>query len=283
MFPLRYIPPDNYEIDLHFYSTFSKRYTGKVIHQSSDYILMKDIEYGEVFIHNGKYVSARSDEHIINETMVHGLLSCLSKPKRVLIIGDLDGGVLCEVLKWPSLELVVQANQHKSFQDDYLKIGPEWIRKIYNDPRVKYINKYGLYFLEDLNNTKSGLKFDAIILGANEAEDIMGLRLFYSALDHLAEGGGIALYGQKSSDKYDFYTTTHLQRKMLDDTCKLKSDYTYFETKRFIPSCDLDVNTFYFVPKIWEDILHVAPRISSCRHFTKDQFKDSLKNSNDTF
>jgi spermidine synthase len=209
--------------------------------------------------------------------MVHGLLSCLSKPKSVLIIGGLDGGALREVLKWSSVDLVVQANHHKIFNDDYLKIGPEWVRKIYNDPRVKYVNKYGLYFLEELDEAKNTVKFDAIIIGANEAEDIMGLRLFYSALNRLAEGGGIALYAQKISDKYGMVDNTYfLQKRMMDDMCKTYQNYTYFKTNRILPSCDLNVNTLYFVPKPWDEALYAAPRISSCRHFTKDQFKDSL-------
>ena len=45
-----------------------------------------------------------SDEFIYHEMMAHVPLMALDKPKRVLVVGGGDGGVMREVLKHPTVE-----------------------------------------------------------------------------------------------------------------------------------------------------------------------------------
>jgi len=67
-------------------------------------VIFENPTWGTVLMLDGVCQLTTSDEFVYHEMMAHVPLMALNKPKRVLVIGGGDGGVLREVLKHPSVE-----------------------------------------------------------------------------------------------------------------------------------------------------------------------------------
>jgi spermidine synthase len=67
-------------------------------------VIFKNRTWGTVLMLDGVCQLTTSDELIYHEMMAHVPLMALDKPRRVLVVGGGDGGVLREVLKHPTIE-----------------------------------------------------------------------------------------------------------------------------------------------------------------------------------
>ena len=67
-------------------------------------VIFENATWGTVLMLDGVCQLTTSDEFVYHEMMAHVPLMALDKPKRVLVVGGGDGGVLREVLKHPSVE-----------------------------------------------------------------------------------------------------------------------------------------------------------------------------------
>ncbi len=65
-------------------------------------VIFKNKTWGTVLMLDGVCQLTTSDEFIYHEMMAHVPLMALDKPKRVLVVGGGDGGVMREVLKHPT-------------------------------------------------------------------------------------------------------------------------------------------------------------------------------------
>ena len=72
-------------------------------------VIFKNATWGTVLMLDGVCQLTTKDEFIYHEMMAHVPLMVLDKPKRVLVIGGGDGGILREVLKYRSLKSVMFA------------------------------------------------------------------------------------------------------------------------------------------------------------------------------
>lgn len=93
------------------YSNFSLNLEiTEVLHQcQTNYqkmIIFKNPKFGRVLALDGIIQTTEKDEYIYHEMFVHQPLLSLSSPRNVLIIGGGDGGILREVMKYPSIETV---------------------------------------------------------------------------------------------------------------------------------------------------------------------------------
>ena len=66
-------------------------------------VIFENETWGTVLMLDGVCQLTTSDEFVYHEMMAHVPLMALAAPKRVLVIGGGDGGVLREVLKHPSV------------------------------------------------------------------------------------------------------------------------------------------------------------------------------------
>ena len=66
-------------------------------------VIFENETWGTVLMLDGVCQLTTSDEYVYHEMMAHVPLMALERPKRVLIIGGGDGGVLREVLKHASV------------------------------------------------------------------------------------------------------------------------------------------------------------------------------------
>jgi spermidine synthase len=139
----------------------------KVLHEvkteHQNLVIFDNETWGRVLMLDGVCQLTTSDEFVYHEMMAHVPLMALSKPRRVLVIGGGDGGVLREVLKHPSLEKATLCEIDRSVVDLSLKFYPEIAGGALDDPRTDLVIADGLKYVAE---TKE--RFDAIIVDSSE-------------------------------------------------------------------------------------------------------------------
>ncbi len=139
----------------------------KVLHEvkteHQHLVIFTNATWGTVLMLDGVCQLTTSDEFVYHEMMAHVPLMALERPRRVLVVGGGDGGVLREVLKHPSVERATLCEIDRSVIDLSLKYYPEIAAGSLTDPRSDVVIADGLKYVAD---TKE--KFDAIIVDSSE-------------------------------------------------------------------------------------------------------------------
>jgi len=136
-------------------------------------LIFENPVYGRIFCLDGIVQLTEVDEFIYSEMMAHPVLFSHPKPKRILIIGGGDGGVLREVLKHPvkKVDLVEIDKKIIAVSKKYLKFCSQ---RAFFDKRVKIYNLPGEDFVE-----KSPKDFyDVIIVDCTNFSEEISLPLF---------------------------------------------------------------------------------------------------------
>ena len=93
----------------------------KVLHEvkteHQHLVIFENATWGRVLMLDGVCQLTTSDEFVYHEMMAHVPLMALSKPKRVLVVGGGDGGVMREVLKHPMVEKATLCEIDRSVVD----------------------------------------------------------------------------------------------------------------------------------------------------------------------
>lgn len=121
---------------------------------------------GRVMMLDGIVQTTEKDEFIYHEMMVHVPLFAHPKPRRVLIIGGGDGGILREVLKHPGVEQVTQVEIDQSVIDLCRQYFPNHSQGAFDDPRANIVIADGREFVAQCQD-----RFDVII---SDSTDPMG-------------------------------------------------------------------------------------------------------------
>ena len=139
----------------------------KVLHEvkteHQHLVIFENATWGRVLMLDGVCQLTTSDEFVYHEMMAHVPLMALSKPKRVLVVGGGDGGVMREVLKHPTIEKATLCEIDRSVVDLSLEHYPEIAGGALDDPRCDLVIADGLKYVA---GTKE--KFDAIIVDSSE-------------------------------------------------------------------------------------------------------------------
>ncbi len=139
----------------------------KVLHEvkteHQHLVIFENETWGRVLMLDGVCQLTTSDEFVYHEMMAHVPLMALSKPRRVLVVGGGDGGVMREVLKHPSIETATLCEIDRSVVDLSLEHYPEIAGGCFDDPRCDLVIADGLKYVAE--TTK---KFDAIIVDSSE-------------------------------------------------------------------------------------------------------------------
>lgn len=139
----------------------------KVLHEvkteHQHLVIFENATWGRVLMLDGVCQLTTSDEFVYHEMMAHVPLMALSKPKRVLIIGGGDGGVLREALKHPTIEKVTLVEIDRSVVDLSLEHYPQIANGAFDDPRAELIIGDGLKYVAEVRE-----KFDVIISDSSE-------------------------------------------------------------------------------------------------------------------
>ena len=139
----------------------------KVLHEvktkHQDLVIFTNKTWGTVLMLDGVCQLSTSDEFIYHEMMAHVPLMAVARPKRVLVVGGGDGGVLREVLKHPSVTKATLCEIDRTVIDTALKFYPEIPGKVFDDPRADVVIADGLKFVAETNE-----RYDAIIVDSSE-------------------------------------------------------------------------------------------------------------------
>ncbi len=146
-------------------------------------------EYGKMLLLDGIVQTTERDEFIYHEMMVHVPALSHPDPRRVLIIGGGDGGILREALRHPSIErctLVEIDPQVIDLCGEYL---PGISNGAFKDDRTELVIADGAAYLKE---TKE--KFDLVIVDSPDPigpARILFSEKFYSDIHRAMNPGGI--------------------------------------------------------------------------------------------
>jgi spermidine synthase len=127
------------------------------------------------------------EEHFYHELLVHPALQAHPKPRQVLIIGGGDGGALREVVKYPSLEKVVECELDSKVVAVAKKYLPRLVSG-YRDPRATVLFEDGIKYLRETDEL-----FDMIVLDLTDpigpAKPLFEKPFYKLCGEHLTAGG----------------------------------------------------------------------------------------------
>lgn len=136
---------------------------------------------------------AESDEFAYQEMLTHLALNSHPNPRRVLVVGGGDGGVLREIVKHECVEEAILVEIDNMVLDVAAKYLPD-MSSAFNHPKVTINVGDGFKYLEDIGKeTNNSKKFDVIITDSSDPEGPAALlfqKSFYELLyNSLAEDG----------------------------------------------------------------------------------------------
>ncbi|XP_047322492.1 spermidine synthase 1-like [Impatiens glandulifera] len=153
-----------------------------------DVMVFQSSTYGKVLILDGVIQLTERDECAYQEMITHLPLCSISNPKKVLVIGGGDGGVLREVARHSSVEQIDICEIDKMVVD----VSKEYFPAVavgYNDPRVNLHIGDGVAFLKA---TPKGT-YDAVIVDSSDpigpAQELFEKPFFQSISNALRPGG----------------------------------------------------------------------------------------------
>lgn len=206
--PLEYPPPKDYShllIDGWFHErnelwpgqAFSLQVTKVLYHRRSnfqDILVFESERYGTVLVLDGVIQATERDEHSYSEMMAHIPLYSHPNPKKVLVIGGGDGGVLREVARHPSVTDIVICE----LDGDVISVSKQYLPFMavgFDDPRVQVHIMDGAKFMSENKAT-----FDVIITDSSDPvgpASVLFETPFYNAMyDSLRPGGVVCTQGE---------------------------------------------------------------------------------------
>ncbi|CAN6887470.1 unnamed protein product [Brassica oleracea] len=164
----------------------------KVLFQGkSDYqdvIVFQSATYGKVLVLDGVIQLTERDECAYQEMITHLPLCSIPNPKKVLVIGGGDGGVLREAARHASVEQIDMCEIDKMVVDVSKQFFPN-VAIGFEDPRVNLVIGDGVAFLK---NAAEG-SYDAVIVDSSDpigpAKELFEKPFFQSVARALRPGG----------------------------------------------------------------------------------------------
>lgn len=164
----------------------------KILHveksKYQDVLVFKSTNYGNVLVLDDCIQATERDEFAYQEMITHLALNSHPNPKKVLVVGGGDGGVLREVLKHKSVEEAWLCDIDETVIEVSKKYLPE-MAKAYKDPRTKVYIGDGFKFLEEYKN-----QFDAIITDSSDPEgpaESLFQKLYFELLKNALTSEGV--------------------------------------------------------------------------------------------
>lgn len=156
--------------------------------------------YGRIFCLDNVIQFSQVDEFIYHEMISHPVLFSHPNPRKILIIGGGDGGVLREVLKHPvkKVDLV-------EMDEGIIKVSKKYLRFVcedsFSDKRVKIHNLPGEAFVKEKKSF-----YDLIIIDCTNLESkglsfpLYSVRFYKEAFSALKKDGIIIILGASFLD-----------------------------------------------------------------------------------
>ncbi|VEU21408.1 DEKNAAC102550 [Brettanomyces naardenensis] len=170
----------------------------KILHveksKYQDVLVFKSTDFGNVLVLDGAIQDTERDEFAYQEMITHLALNSHPNPKKVLVIGGGDGGVLREILKHETVE-----EAHLCDIDDaVIRVSKKYLPDMsvsYQNPKVHVHIGDGFEFLKKYQDT-----FDVIITDSSDpegpAQSLFQEPYFKLLSDALTEKGVITTQGE---------------------------------------------------------------------------------------
>lgn len=146
---------------------------------------------GRVLVLDGIVQTTEADEFVYHEMLVHVPLIAHGGPKKVLIIGGGDGGVLREVLRHP-VQQCVMVEIDPAVTELCRKFIPSICGNAFDDPRARVMFEDGIKFAAETDE-----KFDLIVVDSTDPVgpgEVLFRRPFYESCARiLSERGAIVI------------------------------------------------------------------------------------------
>lgn len=159
--------------DTHFPGQGFSLRVSKVLHHSQsqfqDILVFESTDFGNVLVLDGIIQCTERDEFAYQEMITHVPLFAHKNPKKVLVIGGGDGGVIREVVKHQCVESVTLVEIDKTVIELSQKYLPKMSCSLDN-PRVKLEFCDGFQFLRDIGNSDLGSRYDVIITDSSDPD-----------------------------------------------------------------------------------------------------------------
>jgi spermidine synthase len=136
---------------------------GKSLFQ--DILVFKSKTYGIVLVLDGVIQVTERDEFSYQEMIAHLPLFAHPNPKKVLIVGGGDGGVLREVAKHAGVETIHMCEIDIAVVEAGKKYFPTTLATSFNDPRLTLMINDACAFLK---NEGAGQDYDVIICDSSD-------------------------------------------------------------------------------------------------------------------
>lgn len=175
----------------------------KVLHHEQskyqDILVFKSKKFGRCLVLDNAIQCTERDEFSYQEMITFLPLNSHPKPKKVLIIGGGDGGVVREVIKHPDVEYVVQCEIDEKVIEISKKYLP-FMAEGFNSPKLTLFIEDGIEFIK-----KHKQEFDVIITDSSDPKGpavCLFQKPYYEALKEALNPGGI-ICSQGESIWYD--------------------------------------------------------------------------------
>ncbi|XP_056176764.1 spermidine synthase 2-like [Syzygium oleosum] len=164
-----------------------------LFHGKSKYqelLVFQSAKHGKVAILDGQLQLSEKDEFAYQEMLTHLPLCSIQNPKKVLLIGGGDGGILREISRHSSVEQIDICEIDQMVIDVYKQFFPD-IAVGYEDPRLNVYISDGIAFLKAVPEGT----YDVIILDAFESMGTTAIELankeFLESVARALSHGGV--------------------------------------------------------------------------------------------
>ena len=168
---------------------------GKLIHRKrtpyQDLKIFNTPRFGKMLTLDGTIQTTEKDEFIYHEMLTHPLLLSCAHPRKVLVIGAGDGGVLREVLKHKTKKVTLV-----EIDDDVIQTSKKYLPSISRgtlakNKRVKIIIDDGAKFIREAKE-----KFDIVIVDSPDpigAAKVLFSKRFYKNIFSILTDKGMLI------------------------------------------------------------------------------------------
>lgn len=194
-------------------------------HHRSEYqdvLVFESMNHGNVLVLDGVIQVTERDEYAYQEMISHIPLYAHPNPKRVLVIGGGDGGVLREIAKHDCVEEIVICE----IDEDVINVSKKYLPNLakgYGDRRVTVHIRDGAKFMDENQNS-----FDVIITDSSDPigpASVLFETPFYNAMHRsLRDGGIVCTQGEC------MWLHVHLIRPLVDSISKTFQSVGYAYT-----------------------------------------------------
>ncbi|GAC1039066.1 polyamine aminopropyltransferase [Pseudomonas sp. No.117] len=152
-------------------------------------VIFENPVLGKVMALDGVIQTTEADEFIYHEMLTHVPLLAHPAPKRVLIIGGGDGGILREVAKHQGVEHITMVEIDGSVVEMCKQFFPGHSAGAFDDPRLNLVIDDGMNFVANTSE-----RYDVIISDSTDPigpAEVLFSENFYQACHRCLNDGGL--------------------------------------------------------------------------------------------